>query len=193
MHTLTQFLNVNCCSFVVFPVWIPWDSCFRPMRHIITSTHHYSHNSAPPTTSSDGFLWTTTSSCCCNARSNSSNSSSTCCCNTLLQHPVLLHYTLLHHPLSRKDNASIKCSDVLTAASHATIAAVVIPGSTSTHMKVNVDATFGQKMSPIWTYFTKLHRRFRRRDKPQGKNVILPASPRRQRSVVCTPITIPRL
>ena len=63
-----------------FPVWILWDSCCRPMRHI-TSTH-YSHNPAPPTTRSDGFLRTTTSSCCCNARRSTSNSSSTCCCNT---------------------------------------------------------------------------------------------------------------
>ena len=36
-----------------FPVWIPWDSYFRPMRHI-TSTH-YSHNYAPPTIRSDDF------------------------------------------------------------------------------------------------------------------------------------------
>ena len=66
-----------------FHVWIPSDSCFRPMIHTyqVKSTH-YSHNSAPPTTRSDGYLWTTTSSCCRNARSSSSNSSA-CCCNTL--------------------------------------------------------------------------------------------------------------
>ena len=44
----------------------------------ITSTH-YSHNSAPPTTRADRFLWTTISSCCCKARSGRS----ACCCNTL--------------------------------------------------------------------------------------------------------------
>ena len=83
----------------------------------------------------------------------------------LLQHPALLQYTLLQHPLSSKDNARTS-SDFLAAASHATTAAVLIPGSTSTHMKVNVAATFGQKMSPIWAYVTKLHRRLYMRDKP---------------------------
>ena len=52
----------------------------------------------------------------------------------LLQHPVLLQYTLLHHPLSSKDNASTS-NGILAAASHATAAAVLIPGSTSKHMK----------------------------------------------------------
>ena len=118
----------------------------------VTSTH-YSHNSAPPTSRSDGFLWTTTSSCCCEARSSSSNSSST---YVLLQHPVLLQYTLLQHPLSSKDNTSTS-SDILAAASQAKAAAVLIPGSTSTHMKVDVAANFGLKMSPVYTYFTKLH------------------------------------
>ena len=47
-------------------------------------------------------------------------------------------------------------------------------------MRVNVDANFDQKMSLIWAYFPKLHRRFRRRDEAQGTNVMLPASPRRQ-------------
>ena len=108
-------------------------------------------------TRSDGFLWTTTSLCCCYARS-SSNSTST---YVLLLHPVLLQYTLLQytllqHPLSSKDNASTRI-DILVPASHATAAAVLIPVSTSTHMKVNVAATFGQKMSPVWAYFTRLH------------------------------------
>ena len=85
--------------------------------------------------------------------------------HVLLQHPALLQYTLLQLALSRKNNASTT-SDILAAGSHATAARVLIPGSTSTHMKVNVVATFGQKISPIWAYFTKLHRRFRRRDEP---------------------------
>ena len=86
--------------------------------------------------------------------------------HVLLQHPVLLQYTLLQHPLSSEDNAGTS-SGILVAASHATAAAVLIPGSTSTHMKkVNVAAIFGQKMSPVWAYFTKLHRRFRPRDEP---------------------------
>ena len=69
----------------------------------------------------------------------------------LQQHPVLLQYTLLQHPLSSKDNASTS-SDILAAASHATAPAVLIPGSTSTHLKVNVAATFGQRISPVWAY-----------------------------------------
>ena len=83
--------------------------------------------------------------------------------HVLLQHPVLLQYTLLQHPLSSKDNASTS-SDILAAASHDIAAAVLIPGSTATHMKVNVAGTFGQKMCPVWAYFTKLHRRFRPQD-----------------------------
>ena len=87
-RTKACMYTLRCCEFITsvvvfslfFPVWIPWDSCFRPRRHI-TSTY-YSHNPAPPTTRSDGFLWATTSSCCCNARSSSRNSSSTCCYNT---------------------------------------------------------------------------------------------------------------
>ena len=69
--TLTLILNFNCWFSLFFPVWIPWDSCFRPMRDIAST--HYSHNPAPPTTRSDGFLRATTSSCWCNTR---------CCCNT---------------------------------------------------------------------------------------------------------------
>ena len=53
----------------------------------------------------------------------------------LLQHKVLLQFTLLQHSLSSKDNASTRV-DILAAASHATAAtAVLIPVSTSTHMK----------------------------------------------------------
>ena len=99
--------------------------------------------------------------------------------HVLLQHLVLLQYTLLPHPLSSKDSASTS-SDILAAGSHATAAAAIIPGSASTHMEVNVAATFGQKMSPVWAYFTKLHRRFRPRDEPGQKRVMLPAPPRRQ-------------
>ena len=50
-----------------------------------------------------------------------------------LQHPALVQYTLLQCPLPSKDYAS-KRSDILAAVSHATAAAVFIPGSTSTHM-----------------------------------------------------------
>ena len=54
---------------------------------------------------------------------------------------------LLQHPLSSKYNVSAS-SDILAAASYATVAAVLIPGST--HMEVNVAATFTQNMSPVW-------------------------------------------
>ena len=109
----------------------------------------------------------------------------------LLQHPVLLQYTLLQHPLSSTENASTS-SDILAAASHATAAAVLISGSTSTHMKVNVAATFGQKMSPVWAYFTKLHRRFRPRDEP-GQERDAACVAETASSVVCAPTTVPRV
>ena len=43
---------------------------------------------------------------------------------------------------------------MLDGASHARTAAeaVLTPGTTSTHIKVNVAATFGQKMSPVGAY-----------------------------------------
>ena len=100
-------------------------------------------------------------------------------------------YGLLQHPLSRKDNASTS-SDVLTAASRATALTVLIPGSTSTHMKVKVAATFGRKISPVWAYFTKLHRQLRPRDEAgQGRHATWVTET--ARSVVCTPTTEPRL
>ena len=107
-----------------------------------------------------------------------------------LQHPVLLQYTLLQHPLSSKDNASTS-NDILAAASHATAAAVFISGSTTMHMKVNVAATFDPKMSPAWAYFTKLHRRFSSRDEPGQEHAACAAET--ARGVVCTPTTVSRL
>ena len=68
--------------------------------------------------------------------------------HVLLQHPVLLQCKLLQHPKRGTEYASTS-SDILAAAAHATAASVLIPGSTSTPMKVNVAATFGQKMSPV--------------------------------------------
>ena len=107
------------------------------------------------------------------------------------QQPALLQYTLLQLALSRKSNASTT-SDILAAGSHATAAAALIPGSASTHMEVNVAATFGQKMSPVWAYFTKLHRRFRPRGEP-GQERHAACVAETARSVVCTPSTVPRL
>ena len=109
----------------------------------ITSTH-YSHNYAPSTTRSDGFMWATTSSCCCNARGgSSSNSSSTCRCTT-------------------RCCCNTRCCNTLYRAKITPVQAVTLwwrlptlqqQQSSSpvrhTHMKVNVAATFGQKMSPV--------------------------------------------
>ena len=111
--------------------------------------------------------------------------------HVLLQHLVLLQYTLLQHPLSSKGNASTS-SDILATGSHATAAAALIPGSTSTHMEVNLAATLGQRMSSVWAYFTKLHRRFRPRDEP-GQKRHAACVAETARSVVCTPTTVPRL
>ena len=94
-------------------------------------------------------------------------------------------------PLSSKDNAST-INDILAPAFHATAAAVTIPGWTSTHMKVNVAATFCQKMPPVLVYFTKSHRRFRPRDEP-GQQHHAACVAETARMVVCTPTTVPRL
>ena len=109
----------------------------------------------------------------------------------LLQHPVMLQCTLLQNPISGKDNANTS-SDIMAAASHATSAAVLIPGSTSTNIKVNVAATFGRKMSPVWAHLTKLHRRFRPRDEPRRERHAACVA-ETARSVVCAPTTVPRL
>ena len=106
----------------------------------------------------------------------------------LLQLPVMLQYTLTQYPLSSKDNASTSCDILASAASHVTTAAVLIPGLTSIHMKVNVAAYFSQKMSPGWTHLTKLHRRFCPRGEP-GRERHPACVAETARSVVCTPTT----
>ena len=77
-----------------------------------------------------------------------------------------------------KDNASTS-SDILAAAPHATAAAVLIPGSTSTHMKVNVAAT-SVRRCPLPGPTSRSCTSGSVRGTNQGKNVMLPASPRRQ-------------
>ena len=118
---------------------------------------------------SDGFLWTTTPFCCCNARSSSSNSSRTSCCNTRCRcccntrccntfyrakitpavQAVIFWRRL---PTLQQQQSSPACDSTcltLPIGLWSTVAAaVIIPGSTSTHMKVNVAATFGQKIFP---------------------------------------------
>ena len=74
------------------------------------------------------------------------------------------------------------------AASHDTAPADLISGSTLTYMKVNIAASFGDKMSPVWAYFTRLHRPFRpREDSGQERHAACVA--KIAKSVVCTPIT----
>ena len=81
------------------------------------------------------------------------------------------------HPLSSKDNASTS-SDILAAASHATATAVLISGSTSTHMKVDVVAIFGCSLSgPTSRSCTSSSVR----GTNQGKNFMRLASPSRQK------------
>ena len=58
------------------------------------------------------------------------------------------------------ERAKYSAGDRLAGACHAT-AAVLSPGSTTTRTKVNVAATFGQKMSPVWTNLTKVYERQR--------------------------------
>ena len=161
MHTctLTCFFNVNCWFLVVF-------SRLDSVGQLFSAYETY--NQYPPLTQSCstnhsvGWLHVGHHLLVLLQRPQQQQQQQQ---HVLLQHPALLQYTLLQLALSRKNNASTT-SDILAAGSHATAARVLIPGSTSTHMKVNVGASFGQKISPIWAYFTKLHRRFRRRDEP---------------------------
>ena len=114
-----------------FPVWIPWDSFFRPMRHItrVPTTHTIllhqrlgrmaSCGPPPPRAAATPAAAAATAA----ARAAATPSAA-----------AIHRVTLLQHPLSSKYNASTS-SDILAAASQATAAAVLIPGSTSTHMK----------------------------------------------------------
>ena len=133
-------------------------SCFRPTQRHKPTRAHYPHNSAPPTALSDGFRpdwWTPTSFwcwdvfCCCDARSSSGSSAAA---------PVP---AIDLSSEESKDNAS----DLLAGASHTSAEVLIISGSTATHSKVNVDATFGQEMSPALAYFTKFSR-----EVPSGLN-----------------------
>ena len=107
---------------------IQWDSFFRPMRHT-----QYPLLTFCSTNDSVGWLHVDHHLLLLLQRPQQQQQQR----HVLLQHPVLLQYTrvtLLEHPLSSKDDASTS-SDILAAASQATAAAVLIPGSTSTHMK----------------------------------------------------------
>ena len=69
--------------------------------------------------------------------------------------------------------------------------------SSSPHPRFDIDthegeSTCGQKMSPVWAYFTKLYRRFRPRDE-LGQKRHAACVAEMARSVACTPTTVPRL
>ena len=87
-------------------------------------------------------------------------------------------------PEECNDNAS----DLWAGASHDT-AAVPVTGSTTKHTKLHVAAIFCQKMSPVWAYVTKLHRRgsVRRKERHAA------CGAETARSVVCAPTTVTRL
>ena len=184
MHTLTCFFYDKCWFFVVFFSRLDSVGQLLSAHETHITSANCSHNSAPPTIWSDGFLLTTTSSCCCNVRSSSSKSSSTCCRNTRCG-----CITRCCNTLYRANITPVQA--VIFWRRLPTAAAVLIPGSTSTHTMLNVDATFGQKMSPVWAYFTNLHRRFRPRDEP-GQERYAACVAETARSVVCTPTTAPR-
>ena len=99
--------------------------------------------------------------------------------HVLLQHlAVLLRYTLLQHLLSSKDNASTS-RIILAAASQNSAATVLTPGSTSEHMKVNVTAT-SVRRCPLSGPTSRSCTGGSVGGTNQGKNIMMPASPRRQ-------------
>ena len=124
---------------------------------------HFSHNPAPPTTRPDGFLWATTSSCCCNARSSSSSSSSsTCCCNILYRAKI----TPVQAVIFWRRLPTLQQQQSSSPVRH-------------THMKVNLAAAFGQ-ICPLSGHTSRSCTGGSVRGTNQGKNVMLPASRRRQ-------------
>ena len=64
---------------------------------------------------------------------------------------------------------------IFCGAYHTSAEVVIIPGSTATHSKMNVDAKFGQKMSPVWAYFTKF-------------SPAVPSGPNQGSNVKCCPV-----
>ena len=99
--------------------------------------------------------------------------------DVLLQHPaVLLQYTLLQYLLSSKDNASTR-RIILAATSQNSAATVLTPGSTSEHMKVNVASTSVRRY-PLSGPTSRSCTGGSFGGTSQGKNIMMPASPRRQ-------------
>ena len=101
--------------------------------------------------------------------------------HVLLQHLVLLQYTLLPHPLSSKDSASTS-SDILAAGSHATAAevAVLISGSTSTQHKGERRCTFGSEDVLCLGLLHEVAPAVPSAGRTGARTSLLPASPTRQ-------------
>lgn len=113
--------------------------------------------------------------------------------HVLLQQEVLLqHVVLLQHPLSSKHNASTSSAlfgggfrRYRSSSPHSRF-------DIDTHDKVDIAECFRLKMSRVWTYSTKLHRRFRPRDE-RGQYRHTARVAKIARRVVCTPTTVQRL
>ena len=90
--------------------------------------------------------------------------------------------------LSSEEN-NYNASVLLAGAFHAA-AAVLMPGSTTTHTKVNVAVTLGQKMPPVCAYFPKFSWEVPSGSKQERQMLV--ASLRRQ-GVLCIPTMAPRL
>ena len=95
----------------------------------------------------------------------------------LPQHPELLQYTLLQH-LSSKDNPSTT-SDILAAGCHATAAAFLIRFDIDTH-EGERRCNLGSEDVPLSGSTSRSCTGGSVRGTNQGKNVMPPASPRRQ-------------
>ena len=110
---------------------------------------------------------------CCDARS-SSTSSSACCCNHACYRSVI----------GRRQRQRQRSFGGVSSS---------IPGSTTTHTKVNVAAAFGQKMSPAWAYFTKFSPAVPTAGRTRARTSNAPWVAKTAWSVLCTPTTAPRL
>ena len=107
--------------------------------------------------------------------------------HVLLQHSVLPQNTLLQHLLSSKENASTS-SNILAAASHATAAAVLIPGTYERESCCNVRS----ENVPCLGLLHEVTPGVRSRDEP-GQERHAACVAETPRSVVCTPTTVPML
>ena len=137
-HRLHADMYFN-CNFVLFSsIWIPWASCFRPMRYIL-HTHKYPLPTQFCFTNSQ-VRWLPSRRvdhhpfCRCDARSSSSRAAAAAerQQHLLLQH-LLLQYPLLQHLLSICHPKSANITAVIFWRGLATTAEVLIARSITTH------------------------------------------------------------